>query len=193
MHDLIATGSLLSVDPDRIVIKRLVLSGHPFKIFTKTAVVRYMFFNRGTAGPCWEKGFWKFRPCGYVGAAQPVPYLHFVFPSPEDVMWFKPVELRTKWGRRGHIKEPLGRFDLVFISVLLARCERLLMASSAPCLGTHGHMKCHFDGQLKSQDTVLLNLYKRVFPKWTYDPHVPEPVPWVRSESTLPEREMEME
>lgn len=199
MHDLIATGSLLSVDPDRIVIKRLVLSGHPFKIFTKTAVVRYMFFNRGTARLWGEEGFWKQNSaCGYVGAAQPVPYLPFVFSSPEDVMWFKPVELRTKWGRRGHIKEPLGRFDPVFIAVLLGWCgppgpERLLMASSALCLGTHGHMKCHFDGQLKSQDTVLLNLYKRVFPKWTYDPHVPEPVPWVRSESVLPEREVEME
>lgn len=52
------------------------------------------------------------------------------------------MKLRTKMGRVGHIKEPLG---------------------------THGHIKCVFDGQLKSQDTVLLNLYKRVFPKWTYE------------------------
>lgn len=38
-------------------------------------------------------------------------------------------------------------------------------------------MKCVFDGQLKSQDCVFLNLYKRVFPKWTYDPCVTAPDP----------------
>jgi len=54
-------------------------------------------------------------------------------------------------------------------------------------------MKCSFDGKLKSQDVVLMNFYKRVFPKWTSNPFVPELVPWVKSEisSVVPEVDME--
>lgn len=44
---LVATGSLYQVNPDRIVTKKIVLSGLPFKINKKSAVVRHMFFNRG--------------------------------------------------------------------------------------------------------------------------------------------------
>ncbi|XP_077541698.1 tsr1 ribosome assembly factor isoform X2 [Haemaphysalis longicornis] len=119
-HQLVGSGAVLGANPDRVVVKRAVLSGHPFKINRKSAVVRYMFFNR------------------------------------DDIMWFKPVELKTKYGRRGHIKEALG---------------------------THGHMKCVFNGQLKSQDTVLMHLYKRMFPKWTYDPEVEKPAPYYKGHS----------
>ncbi|KAL8621346.1 hypothetical protein ACOMHN_053367 [Nucella lapillus] len=107
---LLATGSLYSVDPDRVILKRNILSGHFLKMGSRKAVVRFMFFN------------------------------------PEDILWFKPIELRTKMGKRGKIKETVG---------------------------SHGHMKCMFKGHPKSQDVVLMYLYKRVFPKWTYQPADP--------------------
>lgn len=55
-------------------------------------------------------------------------------------------------------------------------------------IGTHGHMKCVFNGQLKSQDTILMNLYKRIFPKWTY-----EPLMLIPSGQFEKEREMDVE
>jgi pre-rRNA-processing protein TSR1 len=100
-------GSFLSPDPTRIIAKRIILTGHPFKVHKKTATIRYMFFNR------------------------------------EDIEYFKSVELHTKFGRVGHITEPLG---------------------------TKGYFKVHFDGPFQQIDTVCMSLYKRQYPKVCYIP-----------------------
>jgi len=101
--ELAAAGSVVSIDPKQLNIKRSILTGYPFRTQKNKGVVRFMFFN------------------------------------PQDVRWFKPVELSTKKGLRGHIIEPLG---------------------------THGYMKCRFSAHIKQDDTVCMNLYKRVYPKW---------------------------
>lgn len=102
-NELVASGTLTNVNPDRIVLKRVILTGVPVKVKKRKAVIRYMFH------------------------------------SAEDVRWFKPVELTTKHGVSGHIKESLG---------------------------THGDFKAIFNKPIKQHDTVCLVLYKRVYPKF---------------------------
>uniref|UniRef100_A0A2P2M9B8 Bms1-type G domain-containing protein n=1 Tax=Rhizophora mucronata TaxID=61149 RepID=A0A2P2M9B8_RHIMU len=72
-----AVGALRSVDPDRIILKKIILTGYPQRVSKLKASVRYMFHN------------------------------------PEDVRWFKPVEVWTKCGRRGRVKEPVGTHGMV--------------------------------------------------------------------------------
>jgi pre-rRNA-processing protein TSR1 len=119
-------GSLLSPDPTRINAKRIILSGHPFKLHKKTATVRYMFFNPG-----------KLQPFCFFCAPriEKTPFF-----CTEDLLYYKPIQLHTKYGRMGHIRESLG---------------------------THGYFKAHFDAPISQMDTVCMSLYKRIYPKWS--------------------------
>jgi pre-rRNA-processing protein TSR1 len=100
---LVGTGTSLPPSQSRVIAKRIILTGHPFKIHKRVVTVRYMFFNT------------------------------------EDVAWFKALQLWTKRGRCGFIKESLG---------------------------THGYFKATFDGRINPMDAVAVSLYKRVWPKW---------------------------
>ena len=101
-YELIGTGTSLPPSTNRVVAKRVILTGHPYKIHKKLVTVRYMFFNK------------------------------------EDVDWFKALQLWTRRGRSGFIKESLG---------------------------THGYFKATFDAKINPMDAVAVSLYKRVWPR----------------------------
>jgi hypothetical protein len=44
-YSLVAMGSFVGVDPDRIIVKRILLTGIPVKVKRRHAVVKHMFFN----------------------------------------------------------------------------------------------------------------------------------------------------
>ncbi|EEQ31553.1 ribosome biogenesis protein TSR1 [Microsporum canis CBS 113480] len=89
--ELIGTGTSMAPDQSRVVAKRVILTGHPYKIHKKLVTVRYMFFNA------------------------------------EDIAWFKALQLWTRRGRTGYIKESLG---------------------------THGYFKATFDAKINPQDSI---------------------------------------
>ena len=64
--------------------------------------------------------------------------VRYMFFNAEDVNWFKALQLWTRRGRSGFIKESLG---------------------------THGYFKATFDAKLNPQDAIGISLYKRVFPR----------------------------
>ncbi len=99
----LAFGSMIGADADRIIVKRIVLTGYPTRVHKRNATVKYMFYN------------------------------------PDDVKWFKPAELVTKHGLQGNIIDSVGE---------------------------HGTMKCLFNAPIKQHDTVCINLYKRIYPKY---------------------------
>lgn len=99
---LLAHGALQTIDPDRIILKRIVLTGNPVRVHKRLAVIKSLFRD------------------------------------PADVRYFKPAELVTRAGLRGHIK-----------------CS----------VGTHGLCKVLFSAPIVQSDEVMLVLYKRVYPK----------------------------
>lgn len=98
----ILSGQLVQSDQSDVILKRIILSGYPYKINKRKAVVKYLFFN------------------------------------PKDVSYFSPIDVHTKLGLRGRILESVG---------------------------THGLCKIMFNQPIKQHDTIMIQLYKRVYPK----------------------------
>jgi len=44
-REFLAHGSMLGADADRIVLKRIILTGFPTRVHKRHATVKYMFYN----------------------------------------------------------------------------------------------------------------------------------------------------
>ena len=117
-------SSLKSSSPDIIAATGVVMPPNPLKVILKRIILT------GYPLKCHKKK----------------GVIRYMFFEPKDIKYFKPVELFTKNGLKGHIRSSLG---------------------------THGLMKCTFNDHLKQNDVVCMPLYRRVFPPWferTWDP-----------------------
>ena len=126
-----------------------MLTGYPARVHKRTAIIKHMFYN------------------------------------PEDVSWFKPIELTTKHGLSGHIQ---GTCHAATMGHMHARAHAWSHAHSQArsrahthipnthtqythhttqgACGDHGLFKVHFGRQVQGHDTICLNLFKRVYPKF---------------------------
>eukprot|EP00435_Cladocopium_sp_Y103_P014377 s3596_g3.t1 len=131
--ELAAAGSIVSVDPKQLIIKRIILTGaQPGS--TMDLSVTYIAIQRDGTWP------WQWQDILF-GPKRTKRW----FASCSSIHWISDGSSRLNspprkaYEDRGHIKESLG---------------------------THGYMKCRFSAHIKQDDTVCMNLYKRVYPKW---------------------------
>jgi len=134
---LAAVGSVLGADADRIVIKRIILTGFPTRVHKRHATVKYMFYTPEDVKVRFSRTV--FLPSVLFSYM----YMNLITLAPSLseclTQWFKPAGLTTKHGLQGNIMESVG---------------------------DHGTMKCLFNQPVKQHDTICLPLYKRMYPKF---------------------------
>ena len=83
----------------------------------------------------------------------------------------QPVEVWTKCGRRGRVKEPVGTHGKDLALLLFNYLKDGLSLVFLEYLLIHvdfatGAMKCIFNGVVQQHDVVCMKLYKRAYPQW---------------------------